>query len=134
MLISALAKHIPAYTSSNMSYLSHLVTICSNHVTFIQSPKELLGSFSHLQHTHFWGCPVYALDPRLQDGKKIPKMDCKNLPWTKPWGISRTQHKCRSYLASFYRQCQSSLAYRLQRSVFNRIFFLSRPIFRHKSL
>jgi hypothetical protein len=26
-----------------------------------------------LQHAHVWGCPVFVLDPRLQDGKKIPK-------------------------------------------------------------
>eukprot|EP00956_Cyclotella_meneghiniana_P015936 scaffold24808_cov102-Cyclotella_meneghiniana.AAC.1 len=23
--------------------------------------------------THVWGCPVYVLDPKLQDGKKLPK-------------------------------------------------------------
>jgi hypothetical protein len=33
-------------------------------------PSEL-----YLQHQHVWGCPVYVLDPRLQDGKKIPKWD-----------------------------------------------------------
>jgi hypothetical protein len=26
-----------------------------------------------LQRAHVWGCPVFVLDPRLQDGKKIPK-------------------------------------------------------------
>ena len=26
-----------------------------------------------LQHAHVWGCPVFVLDPCLQDGKKIPK-------------------------------------------------------------
>jgi hypothetical protein len=24
-----------------------------------------------------WGCPVYVLDPKLQDGKKIPKWNCQ---------------------------------------------------------
>ena len=29
----------------------------------------------HLQRLHVFGCPVYVLDPRLQDGKRIPKWD-----------------------------------------------------------
>ena len=29
-----------------------------------------------LQRAHVWGCPVFILDPRLQDGKKIPKWNC----------------------------------------------------------
>ena len=33
-------------------------------------PSEL-----YLLRQHVWGCPVYVLDPRLQDGKKIPKWD-----------------------------------------------------------
>ncbi len=27
----------------------------------------------NLRRTHVWGCPVYVLEPELQDGKKIPK-------------------------------------------------------------
>ncbi len=27
----------------------------------------------HLRHLKPWGCPCYALDPTIQDGKKIPK-------------------------------------------------------------
>jgi hypothetical protein len=30
-------------------------------------------SYDHLQQSHVWGCPVYILDPKLQDGKKLPK-------------------------------------------------------------
>jgi hypothetical protein len=42
------------------------------------SPVELFtGSkfpnYAHLQRSHVWGCPVYVLDPTLQDGKKLPK-------------------------------------------------------------
>ena len=32
-----------------------------------------LDSFAHLECSHVWGCPVYVLDPKLQDGKKLPK-------------------------------------------------------------
>lgn len=28
---------------------------------------------TRLMDTHVWGCPTYVLDPRLQDGKKIPR-------------------------------------------------------------
>lgn len=28
-----------------------------------------------LRRTHVWGCPVYVLEPRLQDGQKIPKWE-----------------------------------------------------------
>ena len=42
------------------------------------SPLELLaggafGDYSHLQYSHVFGCPVYVLDPKMQDAKKIPK-------------------------------------------------------------
>jgi hypothetical protein len=29
--------------------------------------------YKHLERCHFWGSPVFVLDPALQDGKKIPK-------------------------------------------------------------
>lgn len=42
------------------------------------APVELFASskfdsYDHLHQTHVWGCPVYVLDPKLQDGKKLPK-------------------------------------------------------------
>ncbi len=47
-----------------------------------QSPEEVwtqsVDSHSALQHAKVWGCPVYVLDPRLQDGKKIPKWQPKS--------------------------------------------------------
>jgi hypothetical protein len=45
------------------------------------SPEELWTKFkaprSALPRAHVFGCPVYVLDPKLQDGQKIPKWDCK---------------------------------------------------------
>ena len=35
--------------------------------------KSKFEDYSHLNRAHAWGCPTYVLDPRLQDGKKIPK-------------------------------------------------------------
>jgi hypothetical protein len=41
------------------------------------TPLELLtktkADHKDLLQTHVWGCPVFVLDPKLQDGKKIPK-------------------------------------------------------------
>ena len=36
-----------------------------------------LSSFDHLQRSHVWGCPAYVLDPKLQDGKKLPKWQAR---------------------------------------------------------
>jgi len=30
-------------------------------------------SYDHLHRAHVWGCPIYLLDPKLQDGKKLSK-------------------------------------------------------------
>ncbi|KAG7345831.1 hypothetical protein IV203_033362 [Nitzschia inconspicua] len=52
-----------------------------NHLPDIQtrlSPIEVFTSTTfpdhdHLQRTRVFGCPVYVLDPKLQDAKKLPK-------------------------------------------------------------
>jgi len=59
-----------------------------NHVVFLWnhiprkdtslSPIELFSgtsfpSKSHLQYLHVWGCPVFVLDPKIQDSHKLPK-------------------------------------------------------------
>jgi hypothetical protein len=35
--------------------------------------SKSVASHSPLLHAHVWGCPAYVLDPRLTDGKNIPK-------------------------------------------------------------
>jgi hypothetical protein len=35
--------------------------------------KTRFPNYNHLRRLHVWGCPVYVLDPKLQDGHKIPK-------------------------------------------------------------
>ena len=47
------------------------------------SPTELLDgttfpNYHHLQRAHVFGCPVFILDPRLQDSKKIPKWSMRS--------------------------------------------------------
>lgn len=45
------------------------------------SPKEIWSSItcheSHLPRAHTFGCPVYVLDPKLQDGQSIPKWNSR---------------------------------------------------------
>ncbi len=45
------------------------------------SPNELWSQSRNTSHdlrrTHPFGCPVYVLDPALQDGNKIPKWDTR---------------------------------------------------------
>ena len=56
-----------------------------------RTPRESLGGMSpdevwsstrsdheDLKRAHVFGCPVYVLDPDLQDGKKIPKWNCRS--------------------------------------------------------
>ncbi len=51
-----------------------------NRVTGL-SPIEILTGIpldhQDLLRIHVWGCPVYVLDPKLQDEKKIPKWNCR---------------------------------------------------------
>jgi len=39
----------------------------------IFSQQKVSTDYEHLRRAHVWGCPVYVLDPKLQDGKKLPK-------------------------------------------------------------
>ena len=39
----------------------------------IFSQQKMSLDYEHLRRAHVWGCPVYVLDPKLQDGKKLPK-------------------------------------------------------------
>ena len=44
-----------------------------------QTPNELFsgnkGPETPLINSHVWGCPAYVLDPKLQDGAKLPKWE-----------------------------------------------------------
>jgi hypothetical protein len=47
-----------------------------NRVTGLTPLERLVGCVDDhrdILRAHVWGCPVYVLDPKLQDGKKIPK-------------------------------------------------------------
>ena len=40
--------------------------------------NTLFPNHHHLQRTHVFGCPVYVLDPRIQDNQKIPKWSMRS--------------------------------------------------------
>ena len=79
-----LATHWPQYASSSLwpqaiNYAVWVFNQLPNQENGV-SPNEIWFSARgtsevELPRTHVFGCPVYVLDPALQDGKKIPKWD-----------------------------------------------------------
>ena len=61
-----------------IQYAVHLYNHTPNPATS-QAPIEIWtkskSSYSTLRQAQTWGCPAYVLEPRLQDGKKIPKWE-----------------------------------------------------------
>ena len=53
-------NHMPSHTSG------------LNHLELLNKTKAYHGDFLH---SHVWGCLVFILDPKLQDGKKIPQLN-----------------------------------------------------------
>jgi hypothetical protein len=47
----------------------------SNNLAPIEIFTHLLTNCEFLRRAKVFGCPVYVLEPRLQDGKKIPKLE-----------------------------------------------------------
>ncbi len=78
------------------------------------SPIEIVTG-TRLDHrdflcTHVWGCPVYVLDPRLQDGKKIPKWNCRARQGQFLGFFRRALFASGSCLSSYHRLCQPSVS------------------------
>jgi hypothetical protein len=42
-------------------------------LTSFELLSGVAGGSGNLDEARVWGCPMYVLDPKLQDGKKIPK-------------------------------------------------------------
>ena len=60
-----------------IDYVVHHYNHMPQAIAGMMSPLELIlktrVSHSHFQDMHVWGCPSYILEPRLQDGHKLPK-------------------------------------------------------------
>ena len=74
--------------------MDHAVYIWNNlpkkdtRLSALEMLTQMKEQYYHsIVHSHVWGCPVYVLDPKLQDGKKLPKWDpqaMRHVPWSKP--------------------------------------------------
>ena len=62
-----------------VDFCVHLHNMLPSTSTLLSPYEEVTGtqfdSYEHLTRSHVFGCPVYVLDHRLQDGNKIPKWD-----------------------------------------------------------
>jgi len=61
-----------------MTYAVHMhnhTPSCQDGLCPIQIWTKSKSNQSQLKNAHPWGCPVYVLDPRLQDGFKIPRWE-----------------------------------------------------------
>ena len=75
--------HWPEETSLDLwpfavSYAVYLWNIISRQDTGLSPSEQFYGVKSNhldLKNAKVWGCPTYVLDPRLQDGHKIPKWE-----------------------------------------------------------
>ena len=61
-----------------VNYATHLYNHIPNPATGL-APIEVWtsskSSYSAIKHAQTWGCPVYVLQPKLQDGQKLPKWE-----------------------------------------------------------
>jgi hypothetical protein len=80
--------HWPQQANENLLpfFVDHAVYLWNNLPSRNNSqiaPKELFTNvafddYRHLQRSHVIGCPVFVLDPQLQDSKKIPKWNMRS--------------------------------------------------------
>ena len=67
-------------------YVMHQAVYIYNHIPKPDSglasikllSKTKFPSYDHLNRFHVFGCPVFVLDPKLQDGKRIPKWKARS--------------------------------------------------------
>ena len=78
------ALHWPQGAETNLwpFAVDHAIYIWNNipgrGASLRMSPKELFTGMKYQNHNHLqrlqvFGCPVYVLEPQLQDAKKLPK-------------------------------------------------------------
>eukprot|EP00804_Cyclotella_cryptica_P001119 CCRYP_008393-RA/>CCRYP_008393-RA protein AED:0.39 eAED:0.39 QI:0/0/0/1/0/0/2/0/218 len=68
------AKHqnsIAERAIQTIMYMAH--TYSTSGLTPLELLTKTKADHRDLLRSHVWGCPVFVLDPKLQDGKKIPK-------------------------------------------------------------
>ena len=70
------AQDMPSLWAFAMDHSVYLWNNTPHFSTGLSPLEKFAGTsmdHSHLRHLHVWGCPTFVLDPRLQDGKRVPK-------------------------------------------------------------
>ncbi len=60
------------FTVKYAVWLHNCIPNCLHGLTPLELLTKTKTNHCDLLHTHIWGCPVYVLDPKLQDGKRVP--------------------------------------------------------------
>ena len=65
-----------AFAVNHATWLYNRIPQSFSGITPIEMITQTKLDHRDLLRAHVWGCPVYLLDPKLQDGKKLPKWNC----------------------------------------------------------
>ena len=68
-------KHLLPFAMSHAVHLHNHLPRRIDKLSPIEIFTQSKCTYSQLKNAHPWGVPVYVLDPRLQDGFKIPRFD-----------------------------------------------------------
>ena len=63
----------PMATVDVVHHYSHMPQAVAGMMSLLELILKMKLSCSHFQDLHVWGCPSYVLEPKLQDGHKLPK-------------------------------------------------------------
>eukprot|EP00804_Cyclotella_cryptica_P014513 CCRYP_004809-RB/>CCRYP_004809-RB protein AED:0.52 eAED:0.36 QI:0/0/0/1/0/0/2/0/183 len=73
------AKHQNALAERAIQTIIYMArTLMTTGLTPLELLSKTKADHRDLLRSHVWGCPVFVLDPKLQDGKKIPKWNCRS--------------------------------------------------------
>jgi hypothetical protein len=71
-------------------------------------------TYSTIRRARVWGCPVYVLDPTLQDGKKLPKWKKRSRLGMNIGVSDQHSSSVNQVLSQVYRTCVSSIPCRIR--------------------
>eukprot|EP00956_Cyclotella_meneghiniana_P034646 scaffold107138_cov38-Cyclotella_meneghiniana.AAC.4 len=62
-----------SFANDHAAWLYNCIPQRTSGLTPLEMLTKCKTDHSDLLRTHVWGCPVFVLEPKLQDGKKLPK-------------------------------------------------------------
>ena len=66
-----------SFAVDHAAWLYNQIPQCQSGITPLEMITSAKSDHCDLLMSHVWGCPVYVLEPKLQDGKKLPKWNCR---------------------------------------------------------